>query len=72
MEAKPITNLLARGDIGIIADKLGLSHGATAAAIRRGNPGHPAVREALRLAEQSGALAAAQQLAKLAPVAQAA
>jgi hypothetical protein len=69
MESKPITNLLARGDISTIADKLGLSHGATAAAIRRGNPGHPAVREALKLAEASGALAAAQQLARLTPAA---
>lgn len=73
MEPKTsISNLLSPGDIGIIAKELGLSHGATAAAIRRGFPGHPAVRAALKMAEASGALAAAQQLAKLAPVAQAA
>ena len=70
MEAKTITSLLGRGDIGTIATELGLSHGATAAAIRRGNPGHPAVRAALARAEASGALAAAQQLTKLNPVAQ--
>ena len=67
MEAKTISSLLAPGDIGAIAKGLGLSHGAAAAAIRRGNPGHPAVREALIIAEKSGALAAAQKLATLAP-----
>jgi hypothetical protein len=69
---KTLTSLLAPGDIGTIAKALGLSHSAAAAAIRRGQPGHPAVREALKLAETSGALTAAQQLAKLAPMAQAA
>lgn len=64
-----ISSLLAPGDIGTIAQELGLSHTAAAAAIRRGHPGHPAVRLALLKAEQSGALAAAQQLAKLSPVA---
>lgn len=70
--SKTLASLLAPGDIGTIANRLELSHSATAAAIRRGNPGHPAVREALRMAEESGALAAAQQLAKLTPLAQAA
>jgi hypothetical protein len=73
MEQKTnISSLLAPGDVGTIAKELGLSTCATSAAIRRGNPGHPAVRAALKKAEASGALAAAQQLAKLAPVAQAA
>ncbi len=62
---KGISTLLAPGDIGTIAKELNLSHGAASSAIRRGNPGHPAVRLALKLAEASGALAAAQQLAKL-------
>ena len=62
---KTLTSLLAPGDIGTIAKKLELSHGAAAAAIRRANPGHPAVREALHMAEKSGALAAAQKLATL-------
>ncbi len=62
---KTLTSLLARGDIGNISTHLGLSHAATAAAIRRGNPGHPAVREALKMAEESGALAAAHKLAAL-------
>ncbi len=64
-----ISSLLAPGDVGTIAKKLGLSNCAVSAAIRRANPGHPAVREALRIAEESGALAAAQQLAKLTPAA---
>lgn len=67
-----LSRLLDRGAINQIAKKLGITHGTASTAIRRGNPGHPAVREALKLAEASGALAAAQQLAKLTPVAQAA
>lgn len=70
MESKnSISSLLAPGDIGVIAKELGLSHAAASAAIRRGLPGHPAVRAALNLAEASGALAAAQKLAKLSHVA---
>jgi hypothetical protein len=66
MEPKPnISSLLAPGDVGDIAKKLGLSTTAASAAIRRANPGHPAVRAALKLAEASGALAAAQTLATL-------
>lgn len=65
---KGISALLAPGDIGAIAKQLNLSHGAASSAIRRGLPGHPAVRLALERAEQSGALAAAQQLAKLTPI----
>ena len=70
MSAKSsLSSLLLRGEIGDIARELGLSHGAAAAAIRRGHPGHPAVRAALARAEASGALAAAQKLDKLTPVA---
>ena len=60
-----ISSLLSQGDISAIAKKLNLSTGAASAALRRGNPGHPAVREALRLAQESGALAAAQMLATI-------
>lgn len=60
-----ISSLLAPGDVGAIAKKLGLSACAASAAIQRANPRHPAVREALRIAEASGALAAAQKLASL-------
>lgn len=68
MEPKTnISTLLAPGDVGAIAKKLGLSTCAASAAIRRANPGHPAVREALKLAEASGALAAARTLATLTP-----
>ncbi|WP_151086866.1 hypothetical protein [Hymenobacter baengnokdamensis] len=68
--ATGLSALLAPGDIGAIAKELNLSHGAASSAIRRGLPGHPAVRLALARAEASGALAAAQQLAKLFPTAQ--
>ena len=60
-----ISSLLAPGDVSAIAKELGLSTCAASAAIRRGNPGHPAVRAALARAESSGALAAAQKLATL-------
>lgn len=69
--ATSLSTLLAPGDVGVIAKELNLSHGAASSAIRRGLPGHPAVRLALQKAEASGALAAAQQLAKLTPAAQA-
>jgi hypothetical protein len=69
---KGLAGLLAPGDVSAIARELNLSPGAAAAAIRRGLPGHPAVRAALARAEASGALAAAQKLAGLIPVAQAA
>lgn len=73
METKPnLGSLLAPGDVGSIAKELGLSQSAVSLALKRAQPGHPAVRAALKLAEESGALAAAQQLAKLTPVAQAA
>lgn len=66
MEIKnAISSLLSYGDITAIAGKLKLSPGATSAALRRGNPGHPAVREAVRMAQESGALATAQALASL-------
>jgi hypothetical protein len=60
-----ISRLLGYGEVSVIAKKLNLSLGATSAAIRRGNPGHPAVKEALRLAQENGALATAQLLANL-------
>lgn len=67
MEAKiNISSLLAPGDISAIAQKLGLSPSAASAAIKRGTPGHPAVRLAIQKAKESGALEAAITLAALA------
>lgn len=57
--------MLPYGGVGTIAKKLGLSKGATSAALRRGNPGHPAVQEAIRMAEISGAVKTAQALASI-------
>ena len=66
MQAKSsISSLLSQGDVNIIAKKLNLSPGAISAALRRANPGHPAVQEALRMASATGALEAAQALAKM-------
>ena len=65
MKAKiNISTMLSCGDIGRIAEKLTLSKGAVSAAIRRANPGHPAVREAVRIAQASGAFTTAQVLAQ--------
>jgi hypothetical protein len=66
MEAKrTISSLLGYGGVSIIAKKLNLSPGATSAALRRANPGHPAVKEAVRMAKENGGLEAAQALASL-------
>jgi hypothetical protein len=63
MEAKcTISSMLGYGGVNAIARKLNLSPGATSAALRRANPGHPAVQEALRIAKESGGLEAAQTL----------
>ena len=64
--------MVGYGGAKAIANKLGLSQGAVSAALRRGSPGHPAVQEALRMARESGAIEAAQTLATLPTVAQAA
>ena len=64
-KAANISAMLSPGDVGTIAKKLGLSVGAASAAIKRGKTGHPAVREALRMAKESGALEAAQTIATL-------
>jgi len=60
-----LSQLLHRGAVKEIAQKLGMSSAAVSAAIKVGRPSHPAVNEALKLVEASGALANAQQLAKL-------
>lgn len=68
-----IRTLVPYGGVKQIAEKLGLTQQAVSLALKAGRPSHPAVQEAMRLAEASGALIAAQSLAKLpSPVAQAA
>jgi hypothetical protein len=57
--------MVGYGGVKAIAEKLGISQGATSAALRRGRPGHPAVVEALRVAKENGSLEAAQTLATL-------
>jgi len=57
-----LSQLLPHGSIQLIADKLGLGKQAVSKALRRQRPGHPAVVEALRMAEASGALRVAQQI----------
>ena len=66
MRAKvSISSLLSYGGINSIAKQLGLTPGAVSAALRRGNPGHAAVREAIRIANASGAVSTAQTIATL-------
>lgn len=67
-----IRALVPRGGVAQIAGELGVTPQAVSLALKAAKPNHPAVIAALKLAETSGSLAAAQQLAKLAPVAQAA
>lgn len=60
-----LSQLVGYGGVKAIAEELGLLPGTVSAALRRGSPGHPAVRLALQLAEESGGLAAAYTLAAL-------
>ena len=60
---KSLAELLPHGSIQQIATKLGLGKQAVSKALRRQRPGHPAVLEALRMAHESGAFAAARDLA---------
>jgi len=57
-----LAKLLPHGSIQLIANKLGIGKQAVSKALRRQRPGHPAVQEALRMAEESGALRVAQQI----------
>lgn len=49
-----------------IANKLGTSCAAVSQALKRGKPGNRIVQEAVRMAQESGALATAEALACLA------
>ena len=60
-----LAELLPHGSIQQIANKLGIGKQAVSKALRRQRPGHPAVREALRMAHDSGAFEAATDLATL-------
>ena len=62
IQKNAISRLLPYGSITDIAQQLGLSTSATSQAIRRGNPGHPAVQEAVRRTQGSLTSATAQAL----------
>jgi predicted transcriptional regulator len=64
-QKSPLAQLLPRGAIKEIAEKLGLSAPAVSLAIRGGRPGHPAVAEAVRRVQESGAVNTAQVMASL-------
>jgi hypothetical protein len=63
---KNLQRLLPHGAVTSLAKKLGISTTAVSQALKTGKPSHPAVQEAVRMAQASGALATAQALAKLA------
>ena len=60
-----IADLISHGGMREIAQALGITSQAVSLALKAAKPSHPAVRLALKMAEASGALDAAQQLAKL-------
>jgi len=60
-----LSQLIGYGGVKAIAEQLNLLPGTVSAALRRGSPGHPAVREALKRAKESGSIEAAQVLATL-------
>lgn len=57
-----LAKLLPRGAMKEIAKQLNLSGAAVTAALQSARPGHPAVAEAVRRIQQSGALNTAQVL----------
>lgn len=63
---KNIQYLLPRGAVSAIAKKLGVSTPTVSKALKSGRPGSASVQEALRMAQESGALDAAKTLASLA------
>ncbi|MGI4872275.1 MAG: hypothetical protein ACRYFX_14000 [Janthinobacterium lividum] len=64
-EKLKLSGLLPRGEAKAIAARLGLTPGSVSAALHRAHPGHPAVREALRVVRELGIVEAAQTLATL-------
>lgn len=60
-----LQRLLQHGAITALAKKLNISTTAVSRALKTGKPSHPAVQEAIRMAQASGALATAQALATL-------
>ena len=65
VKATELAQLLPHGAQVEIAKKLGISRQAVGLALSKAKPGHPAVVEALRIARETGALGAAQDMATL-------
>ena len=65
-EKNNLAQLVPRGGMGKIAAKLGITSQAVSLALKAAKPNHPAVLEALKMAEECGTLAAAQTIAGLA------
>lgn len=61
-----LQRLLPHGSVTALARKLGISTTAVSKALKGGRPSHPAVQLAMRMAQNSGAIATAQALAALA------
>lgn len=61
-----LQRLLPHGAVTALAKKFGISATAISKALKNGKPGNPVVQEAVRMAQESGALSAAQVIASLA------
>lgn len=60
-----LQRLLPYGAVTSLAKKFGISATAVSKALKNRKPGNPVVQEAVRMAQESGALSAAQVLASL-------
>lgn len=60
-----LKQMLPHGAISVIAKQLGISIPAASRALKIGRPGSRVVQEALRMAKESGGIAAAHTLASL-------
>jgi predicted transcriptional regulator len=60
-----LKSLLPHGSISAIAKSLGISTPAVSKALKQGKPGNRVVQEAVRIAQETGALSTAKALASL-------
>jgi len=60
-----LKQMLPYGAMSVIAKQLGISTPAVSRALKIGRPGSRVVQEALRMAKESGGIAAAHTLASL-------
>lgn len=64
-EAGSIRHILPRGGMAIIARKFGITRQAVSQALKLARPGNPVVQEAVKMAQESGAVDTAIFLASI-------